>query len=268
MPTVTFALHPAAAKSLIARAVASLPQVQSALRSGKIFVGHGTTNIAVAEALTGLKVQSPREYVAGVITQKVACSTDKKLRRQPWCLDKGKPVETEWLDFINSFQGGDIFIKGANAVDPFGRAGILLADDCGGTIGRSIGILRARGIELIIPVGLEKMIPSCTTAQKGLGIENTGLRLGLPVGYMVLDNITLITEIESLKILYDVEAAMIAGGGVGGMEGSVVLAAECTSEENARTLLRDIKGFNRQKPISIDKSPCKECLNPCELLHR
>lgn len=263
MPTVTFALHPTASKVIIADAVASLPQVQSALTSGKIFIGHGTTNIAVTEALLKTKFSCWEEYVSGVVTSQVACATRLDGRQQPWCLDRGIPVKTDWLEFLSSFKMGDIFIKGANAIDPAGRVGILMADERGGTIGQSIGILKARGIEIIVPAGLEKLIPSCSDAEKGLGICRTGLRLGLPVGYMVLDNITLINEIESLKILYGVDAVMIGGGGVGGMEGAVILAANCQSDEIAHNLLQQVKKFNRQKPITIDKKPCKECPNPC-----
>lgn len=263
----TFALHPTASKTLIARAVAHLPQIKSAMSSGKIFIGHGTTNIAVAEALLDIKIERPEEHVAGIVTRQVACATDPAFRQQPWCLDRGVSIQTDWLDFVSSFENGDIFIKGANAVDPSGRAGILMANEYGGTIGQSIGILKARGIEIIVPVGLEKLIPSCTEAQKGLGVERTGIRLGLPVGYMVLDNITLVTEIESLKILYGVDAVMIGGGGVGVMAGSVILSANCPSEQQANDLLNDIKEFNRLKPLAIEKKLCKDCPQPCNLLN-
>jgi len=94
-----------------------------------------------------------------------------------------------------------------------------------------MGILKARGIQIIAPVGLEKMIPSCIAAEKLMGINRTGIRLGFKTGYMVVTNPTLITEIESLKILFGVEAVQVASGGVGGMEGSVVLAFEYEDEK-------------------------------------
>jgi hypothetical protein len=264
----TFALHPAASKALIARATTLLPQVQSALRQGKIFIGHGTTNVAVAESLLQRKITSPEQYVAGVISGQVACMTNPAARQQPFCLHNGVPVETDWLDFVRSLQSGDIFIKGANAVDAFGRVGILMANEYGGTIGQSFGLLRARGIEIIVPVGLEKMIPSCTEAGKGMGINKTGIRLGLPVGYMVLDDITLVTEIESLKIIYGIDAVMVGAGGVGGMEGSVILAANCQNEQQAHHLLRDIRALNQLKQLNINKRLCKDCTNPCDFITR
>jgi hypothetical protein len=262
----TFPVHPAASKYLIARAICKMPEVQGALKNGKIFIGHGTTNISVAEELLGIKVENPDSHVSGVITQQVSCATDQQIKALPWCIDKGRLVETDWLEFLNEFKRGDIFIKGANAVDPQGNVGILLGDRQGGTIGKSIGILAARGIQIINPVGLEKMIPSCVQAQKVMGENYPGYSLGLKTGYICLSNTTVITEIESLKILMDVDAVQVAAGGVGGMEGSVVLAAECESEDKAGQLMELIKKANRIPPLKINKRKCKDCDMHCSFI--
>jgi hypothetical protein len=112
-------------------------------------------------------------------------------------------VDKDWLDFIKSFGPGDVFIKGANALDPDGNVGILMGDPQGGSIGQTLGILKARGIPIIVPVGLEKLILSCPAAGKNLGIFQTGPRLGLAVGYMVVSGAKVITEIESIRMLFD-----------------------------------------------------------------
>ncbi len=259
----TFAVHPAASKSLIARAVCELPEVKAAYKNGRIFIGHGTTNLAIAVHLLNLKIDNPSSYVSGVITQQAACATDSQLRCAPWCIEKGRVLEVDWLEFLNSFTDGDIFIKGANAIDPYGNAGILLGDPQGGTIGKSIGILKARGIQIIIPAGLEKMIPSCQAAEKVMGIEKTAQLVGMKTGYICLSGATIITEIESLKILLDVEAVQVAAGGVGGMEGSVVLAAKYKNDETAFKLLQMVKGANRTPRLKINKNKCNSCDHPC-----
>lgn len=262
---ITFPIHPAAAKYLIAVAVLKIPSVQEACQTGKIFIGAGTTNIEIAERLLDINIENQTQHVAGVITQQAACSANGLDRKTPWCIEQGKLLEVDWLEFISSFGPGDIFIKGANAVDPTGKVGILLGDSQGGTIGKSIGILKARGIEIITPVGLEKLIPSCTEAEKLMGIGKIKHSLGLKTGYIVLSNTTLITEIQSLKLLFDVEATMVAAGGVGGMEGAVMLAADCSDEEQAASVMKWIKAANRRKPIMIKKNSCSQCLNPCDL---
>lgn len=259
----TFAIHPAASKQLIARATAVLPEVQWALQHGRIFIGTGTTNIPIAEALLNTQITSPDSHVAGVIAQQSACVTDPDQRLSPWCIEKGKLINMDWLEFIQQFDKGDVFIKGGNALDPDGNVGILLANPLGGTIGQALGILKARGIQIITPVGLEKMIPSCSAAEKLMGINRTGVRLGFKTGYVVLTNPTLITEIESLKILFGVEAVQVAAGGVGGMEGSVVLAYEYEDEEASREILTLVKKFNRIPPLKMAKQKCAKCSNPC-----
>lgn len=259
----TFALHPAASKNLIARAVVKLPEVQTAFAKGRIIIGSGTTNIDIFEQLTGTKITNKEPHVAGVITQKAACITEPEGRYGSWCIEKGQLVEADWLEFLGSFQPGDVFIKGANAIDPEGDVGILMANPLGGTIGQGIGILRSRGIVPIIPVGLEKMIPSCREAEKVMGIFKDEFNLGIKVGFMALSNAYVITEITALKILFGIDVVQVAAGGVGGMEGSVFLAAQCESELQAQKLLDLIKQINRIAPLKINKRKCSTCDFPC-----
>jgi len=263
MPQVTFALHPAASKQIIAKAVCRLPQVQKAFAHGKIIIGSGTTNLLVAEELLQTSFESFEPYVAGVITQHSACSTEPSERKGAWCIEKGKLVDEPWTDFLNRFEPGDIFIKGANAIDPFGNAAVLLGDAQGGTIGQAIGVVKARGIEMIVPVGLEKLIPSCLAGDSKLGHYRTSMRLGLNLGYMVLTGATIITEVESFKTLFNVEAVPVAAGGVGGMEGSVVLAVDCPSEDVAAQVIDLARQANRRSPIKVKRKKCTQCPSPC-----
>jgi hypothetical protein len=264
----SFALHPTASKYLIAQAVAKMPQVQKAFQNGKIFIGLGTTNMLVAEALLGKPIDPPEAFVAGVITQKTACVTEPEVRLSPLCINRGEVIQTDWIEFVNTFEEGDLFIKGANAVDPFGRAGILIADPQGGTIGKAMGILKAKGIEIICPVGLEKMIPSCELAEKHMGITRTGPRLGFKLGYISVSNATLVTEIESIQILFGLNALQIAAGGVQGMEGSVVLAVESDDEEKLMELIHYMKKANQRPPITIKKKLCAQCASPCQFCEK
>ncbi|MEA1962444.1 MAG: hypothetical protein U9N81_14450 [Bacillota bacterium] len=262
----TFALHPSASKYLIAQAVASMPEVQTVFQNGKIFIGHGTTNAFIVEALFKKPVEDIECYVSGVIAQKSACATEPENRQEPWCIEKGQIIQTDWLEFINTFQKGDIFIKGANALDSQGRVGILIGDPQGGTIGKSLGILKARGITIINPVGLEKMIPSCEEAEKHMGINKIGPHLGLKLGYICLSNTTVITETDSIKILFDLPAFQVAAGGVNGMEGSVVLAVESNDEKKLKEVINYVKHANQQKPLKIKKKSCADCPAPCDII--
>lgn len=263
----TFALHPAASKYLIARAVKMLPEVRKALQQGKIFIGHGTGNLNVARELLNIEIDKPQALVAGVIAQQCVCSTASDERSAPFCVEKGKIVEVDnWLDFIKTMGPEDIFIKGANALDTEGNVGILMADSTGGTIGNAMGILKARGIKIITPVGREKLIPSCREAEKLMGIYKISHSFGCKAGYMVLSDSKIITEIESIKTLMGLDAVQIAAGGVGGMEGAVMLAVECENEEQSLSLLGLVKEALRQPQLKLKHKKCSQCLNPCEFL--
>lgn len=265
MSNITFALHPAASKYVIAQAVAALPQVKHALTEGRIIIGSGTTNLMVAEQLLQTHYSDYEPYVAGVITQRIACATDPSQRQGSWCIYKGELIDKPWMDFLNEFEPGDIFIKGANALDPFGNIGILIGDPQGGTIGQALGIIKARGVEMIVPVGLEKLIPSCLAGETRMGMHKTSLRLGLNLGYMVVSGATIISEVESIKVLFEAEAVPVAAGGVGGMEGAIVLAVSCPDEEKASRIINLAKKANQHTPIRVKRKPCNQCASPCQI---
>jgi hypothetical protein len=150
---------------------------------------------------------------------------------------------------LSSSSADDVFIKGANAIDRLGHVGILNADPTGGTIGQALPIINARGSRLIVPVGLEKMIPSVAEAARRLGIER--LTHGLPgpggeakTGMVPLINADVVTEIVALRILAGVTATHVASGGVNGAEGSAgfVIEGSAPAVERALTLIKNIKG--------------------------
>ena len=62
-----FVLTVAESKRLIAKAVAQLPEVQSAMSEGTVVVATGTTNAYVLEELWGKKIDK-RRYRSGITT--------------------------------------------------------------------------------------------------------------------------------------------------------------------------------------------------------
>ncbi|MFN3422082.1 MAG: hypothetical protein ACK40X_10210 [Armatimonadota bacterium] len=75
-------------------------------------------------------------------------------------LKNGEPVEgLTVIEAVKQMKRGDVFIKGANALDYKRKvAGILVGHPEGGTIGATTGTVIARRIEFVIPVGLEKQV--------------------------------------------------------------------------------------------------------------
>lgn len=218
-------LNPSESKRLIARAVARMPAVQGALRGGRVVIGNGVTNAFVVEELTGKQMPKWR-YAAGVVANGRLEVTDSATRPAPVALKQGKPFKGGWVELLQEFERGDVFIKGANAVDAEGNVGVLLGSSVGGTVGQMYGILAARGAHLVVPVGLEKMVPDVIEAARHCGAAAVDLADGIPCGLAVLTNAEVVTELEAVELLFGLEAWHVASGGVAGSEGAVAVAIE------------------------------------------
>lgn len=221
-------LRPGECRQLIGQAVAVLPAVRKRLQEGRMVIVGGTTTRHVVRAL--LNEDPGRDsFAVGWIRDGVLGETPREGRGAgPYLFENGQ-VSRGWpAPLLERFQAGDIYVKGANALDPAGHAAVLMASPTGGTIGAAMAVLMARGGELIIPVSLGKLIPSVPAACGLLGQGRVGRVMGSPVGYMPIlaGSATLITEVEAIRILSSerVQATPVAAGGVDDCAGALVLA--------------------------------------------
>ena len=229
MKHVQITLTPPESKRIIAMGVKELPEIQQALEDGIIQINLGTTNAYVAEELTGKKIDHSL-YAAGYIDGATgAVPMDKRL--PTISLKNGKEVSDNGI--LDEMTADDVVLKGANALDPDGVAGVLLANPVGGTTGMILGPVMARGINLIIPVGLEKSIPySIIEMSQIVGFQHCVKSTGLPVGLIPLHG-EVVTEADALITLGADDAFQIGAGGINGGEGSVTL---CVTGENAEEI--------------------------------
>lgn len=254
-----FVFTPPESKRFIAKAVAQLPEIRNAKGDGEIVIGHGSTNVRVAEEILG-KCPKPDKFLSGQIVNGILCVTTAEEKPPMIHIKKGKivPPELTMEETLRDFDARSVFIKGANAVDLEGNAGVYVANPSGGTIGFAYGILSARGCRLIVPVGLEKLIPSVKKACQQLGQDRLYYSMGIKIGMIPLINGKVVTEIEAFRILFDLDAVHVGGGGVSGSQGSVVLVAKGRKEEldKAIKLIESIKG---EMPLQTKKALCIEC---------
>lgn len=238
-----FVLTVSEGKRLIAKGVKALPCVQKALAEGTIIVGYGITNAYVAEELTGQTIEKGR-YAAGVISGGKWGTTPHETRLDSIVLEKGQISSKPWQDALEELTADDVFIKGANAIDLDGNAGVLLGSPTGGTCGRALGSVYASGCHLVVPVSLEKLIPSVPMAVEALGITSLDECLGLKVGMFPLVGAEIVTEVEALELLFDVQAIPVSAGGVGGSEGAIGIVVEGQKEEVDKVIsfIKSIKG--------------------------
>ncbi len=234
-------------KRLIAKGVTALPSVQRALREGMIAVAKGTTNSYIVEELLGKPIDKPAYAIGVTLPKETMCTTGLKEQKLPdVVLKNGEPIEgLTVIEAVKQMKRGDVFIKGANALDYRRKvAAILVGHPEGGTIGATIGTVIARRIEFVIPVGLEKLVYE--------DIETLSLKTRALDGDEILNEMpplvpvtgTIVTEIEALKLLCNVDATLIAAGGVGGAEGAVRLLLEGAKEDvmKALQLIESIQG--------------------------
>jgi len=254
MPQIQVTFTPAESKRLIGIAVARLPEVQRAMREGTVVIGVGTTNACVAEELLGQKIDRER-FVAGMVLPDGTYVLPAEKRLKEMVIRGGKVLDARLDEVLPELTSRDVFIKGANAIDASGTAGIFIAGQQGGTIGRSIGTLRLRGVNLIIPVGLEKFVPgSIKDVSKLAGTDKVDFSTGTPVGIMPVHG-EVITELEAIYILTGAEAMVMGRGGVSGAEGAVTLLimGDRAQLRKVRRLVASIKGgdFRRSGRIEL-----------------
>jgi hypothetical protein len=247
----TVVLNPAASKRLLGKAVATLPEVKNAYANGRLSVSTSSTSAFVLEELTGEEVSTYR-YCVGMVADGMLTSSAVEDRVPPAFFVKGEKVQMDALPFFDTFEKGDVVIKGANAIDPQGNAGVLSANNQGGTIGGVLSFLSVRGIPLIMPVGLEKSIASVVDAANGWGQLTLSKSMGLTVWLYPVTSALVVTEIQALGILAGVNVRHVASGGVAGSEGAVVLLLE-GYEANLAKAWDLVQSVKDEPPVEVPR---------------
>ncbi len=246
-------LNPSESRRLLAKATVALPEVQNAWKTGTIIIARGITSAYVTEEFFKISVEPKAGQTAGLICNGIA----NNHAGPPICtwhvIRQGKPVENaDSTVEIQKFGPEDVMIKGGNAVDMEGNAGIWTSGLKGGTIGMCWPILTPRGSHLIQPVSLEKLVPSVAEAANHSGIYHFKYSMGLPGRILPVSTSKVITEIQAFAILAGVKAHHIASGGVGGSEGCVCLTLE-GAEENVEKAFEIAKSVKGEPAVTLPK---------------
>ena len=239
----------AESKRLIAKGVAQLDIMQDRLQEGVVMISSGTTNGYIVEEVLG-EPMDKRSYVTGRIKP-----AGKQLRwpkaRQDVVLRNGQlDPSLDRFSAVDVMEAGDIFVKGANALNyQMGVAGVLVGDRRGGTIGGVLGSIIARKIHLLIPVGLEKEVAfDIEEVARYIGESGDGeakVTSLFPIRGIIF------TEIEALRTLSGVEAVQAGAGGIAGAEGGVWLLLQGT-EQQVKQALEVVEAVQGEPPFDPD----------------
>jgi hypothetical protein len=266
-------LTSAEAKRLIAKAVVKLEVLKKALNNGTVVIHPSTTTSFILKEIFG-KFPSGG-FACGVVTPKGTCISKVMLKGiiekgiiskpdefLPWVIKDGRLLENiKLIDALKGMSSNDVYIKTGNALDPEGNVGVFVGNSLGGTIGIAFSICTARGINLVIPINLEKLISTpIREASRETGIQRMNYSMGMPVGLLPINGVV-VTELEAVKILSGASAVQIGAGGIMGAEGAttMVVKGEETQVKEAIRIVESIKG-SRIPPISLPD--CVDCAWP------
>jgi len=236
-------LRSSMSKRLIAKGIKEYLKSLNVLEKGIIFISLGTTNSFIVEEILNKKIEKNR-YMAGYIGDCKLSVLDKNLRLNPVVLIDGKVSDENPDDVVKKMGINDVFIKGANAIDPDGNVGVIVGDNTGGTVGKYVGTILSRGVKWISPVSIGKLIPDVIDASYFAKIDEMKYSMGIPISIFPIVNAIPFTEIEALNVLFDVDAILISKGGLWEDEGSIVLGIEGDEENIKKTFeyIESIKG--------------------------
>lgn len=221
---IQFTLTVPEGKNLLARGVSKLPEVGKALQSGKILLKGGTTVSLISGILVGQRLR-----ISGRISPRGTMSSGKEpFGPHSILIENGKVTNVDEMleEMVKSMRGGDIAVISANAFDVEGNAAMMAGAALGGKPGGIISGLMAEGLEILIPVGLEKLIPGkIADSVRAAGRKKSYSSMGMSVGLIPIIG-KVYTEIDAVKTLTGIEPVVIGRGGIQNAEGASVFAAE------------------------------------------
>jgi hypothetical protein len=259
-----FTLIPAESRRLIAKAVVQMEEIKIAKQKAYIILCGGTTNGYIAQELLEMRDLEPQKFATGTNTHRLLCVTDADKRTPfPIILYKGGRSSKTLPEALQDFHIETVLIKGANAIDPEGNVGVITSGFDGGTIAATIGTVTSQGLKYIFAVGLEKMVASVKEAAAWAGAKTLDYTMGADFGMYCIPNGTVVTEIQALKILANVEAKHIASGGVGESAGAVVLVIK-GEEANVKKAISIVESIKGEPTLKGFKGTCEICRYACK----
>ena len=268
-------------KKLLADAIVEMDVFKHARKRGLIVIHPSSSTWFILERLVE---EVPKGiWLVGMVVPRGLCIEGKMLEhrkrdylpqtsdfRLSWAFRDGKLEEGLPLSkLLEEMDENDLYIKGVNAIDTQGNVGVLHARAGAGTIGKAVAACKKRHFNIVIPVGFQKLVPgSIMENSKSVGVpESIDSSMGIRVGLYPIsrERVTVVTEVDALKILTGVKAIVISCGGLAGAEGAVVLLikGEETQVNKTLNIIDKIKGIQSPEVTLCD---CKECGYPlCDL---
>lgn len=166
-------------------------------------------------------------------------------------------------EVLKTFGPGDLFVTGANALDSFGHAALLIGSPGGGGYGECMGALYTEGFRTLILSSAAKLIPGdLTQLYSRVFRKNCDFSYGMACSLAPVPG-EVITEPQALSLFARVEALIFAGGGHTGAEDALAIqiSGERDQVEKVLDLVERVKALP-DSPMGEEESEA-ECAFPC-----
>jgi hypothetical protein len=240
--------------------------VEKAKREGIIGFTVCSSAGFLAEEVLGESLDLSR-YYCGFVHENGMCAMHGDEKIQELILVKGEPVWLDWpseniSQYLEEMGPEDIIIKSGNVLGVDGKAAALMACPDGGEFGKCLPYIYASGIELIVPMTINKSLHVDIDAlSRMVGVKKITPKwsYGLTVGLMPLPG-NVVTEIDAFKMLADVDALPLSSGAFGSGEGvvSFILEGNKANVKKAWELVSQIKGEPKLNNVFPE---CKTCIS-------
>ena len=158
---------------------------------------------------------------------------------------------------------GGLFVTGANALDAFGHAALLIGSPGGGGYGTCMPFLYTEGFRTLVLSSVMKLIPGdLSVLNTHVSRNKCDFSYGMPCSLAPIPG-EVLTETQALERYAHVSAHVFAKGGSSGAEASVAIQIEGEQEEVEKVLrlVEQIKSLPSQPPV--DEDSLTECSYPC-----
>jgi hypothetical protein len=243
-------------KRLIAKAISIHPKVKKTLDQGSILFKGGTTVSEISEIIVGKRLR-----LCGITTGRGTVINmgleDSSPHVALYKQGEFRNIDESFLDDVLKLTDKDLIICGANAIDSYGNAAMMTGSLGGGDTPYAFSTWYGEGVPVIIPVGLEKLIPNnINDIIKRTGRRKKVYSTGMAVGLMPVIG-EIVTEVEAINLLTGLKAIPIAAGGMGIGKGSITFDVE-----GEKTKLKDLMALILK--IKEEVSDLKENYIECE----
>ena len=264
METAQFTLWGSQCQQMIAHCIATSGILTPYLEHGQILFKGSSTVSCLSKLVTGDTLRICGRWTKNGM--KGALHKCKGAHFMLYRQGKAQKVDDCLEQTMKGLGPETLFITGANALDAFGHAALLIGSPSGGGYGICMPYLYTEGIQTLILSSVLKLIPGDLTQIMGhVSMRRCGFSYGMACSLAPISG-EIITEIEAIQFFAKVQAQIFAKGGFFGAQDStaIQIQGERDQVERVLTLVEYINTLPEEPPVdhdSLDECnfPCSEC---------